>query len=158
MQRDRRTYLIREVLESYLAKNRQIGYRVKKTEALRVWAKICGDWVASHSEAFQVKDGILLIKTDSPILANELSLKERELVEAMNRELAYPLLKRIVFKSGFVEKHNSKDKAAPSEVKKKLTMETVKRVDRLVETVKEEELRDLLRKLFISSAKSKKRK
>ena len=139
MQRDKKTYSIKDVLESYLAKNKHIGYRIKSAEALRVWGRICGDLASSHSEAVHVKDGILLVKTDSPSLANELSFKQQEFIEKINEELSSPLIKKIVFKSGFVGK-NSSTAAEPSksiDKKKKLTMETVKRVDKLVETVKE---------------------
>ncbi|UCB44521.1 MAG: DUF721 domain-containing protein [Spirochaetota bacterium] len=157
MQRDKKTYSIKDVLESYLSKNKQIGYRIKSAEALQLWGRICGDWASSHSEAVHVKDGILLVKTDSPSLANELSLKQNKLIEEINKELSSPLIKKIVFKSGFIKNTDSKTEETSTSInkKKKLTMETVKRVDKLVETVKGEELRETLRKLFISSAKRK---
>ena len=124
MQRDKKTHLIKDVLESYLAKNKHIGYRIKAAEALRIWGRISGDWLSSHSEAVHVKDGILLVKTDSPSLANELSLKQQELIEEINKELSSPLIEKIVFKSGFIKKNKSKtaENSISVDKKRKLTM------------------------------------
>ena len=151
MKRDNRTYSIREVLESWLAKNRHIGYRIKAAESLTLWAKIPDEYVTSHSDAIGIKEGVLMVNTDSSVLANELSLREKEFRELLNNELGEPIVKRIVFKSGFVQR--DKDMKEPGGKEgKKLSIETLKRVNEVVESVKQQEIREGLKKLFISSA------
>jgi predicted nucleic acid-binding Zn ribbon protein len=151
LKREKRTYSIREVLDSWLAKNRSIGYRIKASESLTLWKRIPDEYVTSHSYAAGIKEGVLMVNTDSSVLANELSLREKEFRDLLNNELGEPIVKRIVFKSGFVQ--TNKDKPPPHGKKgKKLSIETLNRVNEVVESVKQQEIREGLRRLFISSA------
>ena len=153
MKRERRTYSVREVLESWLQKNRKIGYRIKTGEALTLWSRINDKYVSAHTDAVSIKEGVLIVNTDSSALANELSLKEKEFKDILNRELGEGIVAKIVFRSGFVRK--KQDSKGPGTKRgKKLSMETLRRVDNLVESVRQHELREVLKRLFISSAKS----
>lgn len=152
MKRDNRTYSLREVLEIWLANHRPIGYRVKSAEVLTVWSRLSDQYVTAHSDAASIKDGVLLVKTDSPALANELSLREDELKALINGELGAPIVKRIIFRSGFVQKRTESEQTEQRR-ERKLSMETVNRVERIVGSVKQQELREVLKKLFLSSAK-----
>lgn len=155
MKRSRRTHSIHEVLDAWLEKHRGIGYRIKAAEALAVWGRLSERYVTAHSEAVSIKDGELLVKTDSPALANELSLREDEFKDFLNSELGEAVVKKIIFRSGFVQK--SKGKEPPRRRggggEKKLSVETLNRVDSIVGPVKQEELKEVLRRLFLSSAK-----
>ena len=157
MKRDNRTYSIREVLDSWLAKNKRIGYRIKAVESLTLWARIPDEYVTSHSDAVGIKEGVLMVNTDSSVLANELSLREKEFRELLNNELGEPIVKRIVFRSGFVQ-WNKGMKPPGGKGGKKLSIETLKRVNEVVESVKQQEIREGLRQLFISSAEKGKEK
>jgi hypothetical protein len=151
VKRDNRTYSIREILNEWLAKNRRIGYRIKVAESLTLWERIPDEYVTSHSNAVGIKEGVLMVNTDSSVLANELSLREKEFRDLLNNELGEPIVKQIVFKSGFVQRN--KDKKAPGgKGGKKLSIETLNRVNEVVESVKQQEIREGLRRLFISSA------
>jgi hypothetical protein len=161
VKRSRKTHSIREVLDAWLEEHRGIGYSIKTAEALAAWGRLSESYITAHSEAVSIKDGELLVKTDSPALANELSLREDEFKDFLNSDLGEAVVKKIIFRSGFVQK--SKGKGPPrSRVggvggvvggERKLSVETLNRVDSIVGPVKQEELKEVLRRLFLSSAK-----
>ncbi len=152
MERDIKTYLIKDILETYLSKNRYIGYRIKSEEALRLWRKVVDDYIGLHTDAVLVKEGILYVHTDSSVLANELSLREKELLQKLNDVLKSPVIKGIVFKSGFIRKEKKKS-VLDIKSQKEVGIESLKKINRLVKSIKEKELRGILKKLFITAAK-----
>ena len=151
MKRDTRTYSIREVLNEWLSKNRKVGYRIKEARSIALWETIPDEYVKSHSSAKVIKEGILTVHTDSPVLANELSLRERELRDLLNGKLGEQLVKKIVFKPGYVHT-DTDEKNRDAKTVRKIGIDTLKKVDDTVESVNQEEIREVLRRLFISSA------
>jgi hypothetical protein len=128
---------------------------VKIREALRLWAGAVEEYVRLHTQAVLVKNRTLYVHADSSALASELSLRERELLDRLNRALKVRLLERIIFKAGRVahEEHG----AAPADgAKIRLTADTVKRIDATVKDIEEDELRDILRR-FLRTAAGRKR-
>ncbi|MBN2322091.1 MAG: DUF721 domain-containing protein [Spirochaetes bacterium] len=152
MKREKRVFSIREVLESWLSNNRTIAYRIKTEQAVLFWDRITDEYVSAHSAAVSIKEGTLVVNTDSSALANELALREDSLKEEMNRRLDGPVVKKIVFRCGFVKQKD--DTASMNEKSaKRPGIADMKRVDRTVEDIRGQELKNELKKLFISSLK-----
>jgi len=151
MGQDRSTFPIKDVLEKVLSKNEHIRYEIKIREAMETWGKIADDYLLHHTKAVLIKERKLFIHTDSAVLANELSMKEREYRKHINSVLKLPLIKKIVFRSGFIL---NKDTKKPPTVKKKkeLTVKTLKQIDSAVENIKEDELKNILKKFLRSTA------
>jgi hypothetical protein len=108
-----------------------------------------------HSGAVLVKDQTLFVNTDSAALANELALREHEFVEKLNTCLRKPLIKRIRFKQGHVRSRNSMG-TTKERVRADLSLKTLQKIDEIVHDVREDELRDKLRKLLIAAARRNK--
>ena len=152
MKRDRRVLTVREVLESWMRTNRAVEYRIKTDRAVTLWDEIVDDYTKAHSVAAGIKEGTLLVKTDSPVLANELAMREEDLRAGLNRLLERPVVKKIVFKSGYVKKReDGGEERRKNEKKPRLT--DLKRVDRTVEEIHGSALKEELKRLFISSLK-----
>ncbi len=152
MKKGRTTFSIKEALEFYLSKNKQLAYKVKALDAIRLWEAIVDDYIRQHTRAAVVKDNVLFVNTESAVLASELSLREKELVDRMNNALHMPIIKRIVFKSGYIgKKDNKKDNI--NKIEKSITMKTINCIDKAVSKVKEDELREILRSFLVTAAK-----
>jgi hypothetical protein len=94
-----------------------------------------------------VKDRVLFVRADSSALASELTLKEEEHRNRLNRALNMELVRKIVFKSGRVSppgRHASSLQEIPSH----LTAEHVKKIEAAVQNLDEEELREIMRRLL----------
>lgn len=152
VKRDKSTFSIKEVLNEYLLKHKDVGYRIKALESLKIWRNVVESYIQQHTEPVHIKDRVLFVNTDSAALANELSLREKELREKLNRTLETPLVKKIVFKSGLITQEKKK-KGKLNINEKSLNIKTLSRIDKTVAHIKEDELREIMKKLLITSAK-----
>ncbi len=157
MEKNKSTYSIREVLDLYLSKHKHMKYRIKSQEALMIWKTVVDNYIKLHTKTVLIKDNVLFVNTDSTVLANELSLRENELVGKLNTALRLPLIKKIIFRSGYVgsEKKNRDKK---DNINNKLTVKTLNMIDKAANNIKEDELRDIMKKFLITSAMHSKSK
>ncbi len=149
MERERDMYTVKDVLALYLSKNKYIEYKIKSQEAISAWNKVCDSYIKKHTSAVFVKNGTLFMSADSSVISNELSLKENELVKKINDLLGTPVISRIKMLSGFVKGDNSKRKTnlkRPAEI----SLKTINKIDRIVNSIKEDELRFIMKKYFIT--------
>jgi hypothetical protein len=154
VQKKKSTYSIKEVLNEYWSKNRALAHRIKSFQALEMWDTVVDSSLHSHTAAVTMNDGILFVNTDSAPLANELSLQEKELREKLNGKLVFPVVKKIVFKSGYIPK-NKAGKNKKNTQKKNITLGMVKKIEETVKDVKEDELREILKRFFLAAAEKK---
>jgi hypothetical protein len=158
-------HTVRSVLEGYISRYPELQYQVKIREALRIWPSITDDYTNRHTDAVMIKDRTMYVNADSSALATELTLREEELLDRLNRELGIPLLRHIHFKSGHVsrkeESHEDsaglhgfgevsgeREEAPPGKESSRLTARTLKRIDSMVSVIDEEELRSALKRFL----------
>ena len=137
------------ILQKYLSKNKYIEYRIKSQEAITAWNKVCDSNIKNHTAALFVKNGTLFISADSPVISNELSLRENELVKKINDEIGTPVISRIKMVTGFVKSGNHKRKKnqrLPAET----SLKTINNIDKIVNNIKEDELRFIMKKYLIA--------
>ena len=155
MGKTRKLFTLKEALDSFLSRNKEISYKIKSQQALSVWDSVVDEGLRAHTRAVFIKDGVLFVNTDSAALSNELALRESELKKKLNSSIGAEIIRRIVFKSGFIKKLKEK-----KEIKKintiKLTLKALNTIDATLQPVREDELRLLLRKFLITIATRKK--
>lgn len=135
------------ILEEYLARHPRMRYEVKSKEAVSRWPILVDEYARLHTEAVMVKDRVLFVHTDSSALASELTLKEEEYRNRLNRDLNMELVRKIVFKSGRVSTHG-RHASSLQDVPSHLTAEHVKKIEEAVQHLDEEELREVMRRLL----------
>ena len=149
------------VLSDYIARHPEFRYQLKVREALPAWSRISDEYTSRHTEAVMVKDGILYVNTDSSALASELTLRGDELLDRLHRELGTRVLKRIVFKSGRIAGYR---KPSPGEGKDpggkgaapRLSAGVLKRIENTVGVIREEELREAMKRFLRIAAQRNK--
>ena len=151
MKKEKSTYSIGEVLDEYFSKNREVGYRIKSLEAIKKWDTVVNDYIKRHTKPVQIKDRILFVNADSAVLANELSLREQELRTKLNHTLKFPIIEKIIFRSGSVRKNDKKEEKA-KKISHNINIRTLNLIDKTVEKIKESDLREIIKKFLISSA------
>ena len=142
-------YTIKDVLALYLSKNKYIEYRIKSQEAITAWEKICDSYIKNHTSALFVKNDTLFISADSSVISNELSLQENVLVKRINDKIGTPVLSRIKMLTGFVKGDNHKRKTnvrRPADI----SLKTINNIDKIVNSIKEDELRFVMKKYLIT--------
>jgi len=150
----KKLFTIKEALDSFLSRNKELSYKIKSQYALSVWDSVVDEELRVHTKAVLIKDGILFVNSDSAALSNELAMREEEFIKKLNSSIGGEIIKKVVFKSGFVKKEKKK-----KEINKlktiNLTLKTLNAIDSVVQSVKEDELRLLLRKFLITIATRK---
>lgn len=119
--------------------------------ALDKWEEIVGETLSEHTRPAYVKDGVLYIYVDSSVWVQELSLFKNKLIEKINDRMSIPnIIKDIVF----INKGKSFRKRKYQQTKKdmKLSLQEEERIAKIVEDVKDEELREILKNYYRSIA------
>lgn len=85
---------IKSVLDSFLRKT-GLEKPVLQQKALVVWNEVVGDTVAKRTQPEEVKHGVLVVKVDTPVWRNELSLRKKEILERLNQALGQRVINDI---------------------------------------------------------------
>ncbi len=151
MKRDTKPIRVRDILEGMLSRNERLKYEVKIREALNSWSDIAEVYVRAHTKAVYVKNRTLYVNTESSVLANELSLREKEYIRKLNSAAGIDVIKKIVFKAGntIYEKNEGREKTRPGG---RLSMNVLKKIDTSVLHIKEGDLREIFRRFLRTTA------
>lgn len=88
-----------ELLEGVLA-NLDLRTRFREQQAVLAWPQMVGRVVAAHSEAEDVRDGVLLVATDTAAWSQELQMRHEELLALVARQVGPGVIRQIHFRSG----------------------------------------------------------
>ena len=143
------------LLDGVLA-NLDLRTRFREHLAVMSWPQIVGPTVAAHSEAEAVRDGVLLVATDSPAWAHELQMRQQELLRILADRLGPGVIRQIHFRSGLRRRRqqSSRQRGAtlrPAEFK--LSGRQEKRVAEAASKVEDEELRLRVQRALTSLAR-----
>lgn len=96
---------VSEILGDIIGDKPKLSRAIEEAGAAGFWDKAIDPRGVKHSEAVKVKDGVLYVNVDSPVWAQEFSLRKKEIIDKLNalsndREL----IKDIKFKTGKVRR------------------------------------------------------
>lgn len=153
MKRERKPLKVSYVLDEFFRNHRYIYYRVKMESSIKLWEKIEDPLIKMHTKAISAKDGVLIVRTSSSVVSNELSLREVELLDRINTLLGERIIKKIVFKTGFIKKEK-KNEDFDIHNERKISYNVLKKIDELIKGLKDEDLKKKLKRLFIEAYKA----
>ena len=87
---------IKTVLNTYLFKT-GLDKGVKQQQAVNIWPTAVGKKIAENTTVQDVKHGILLVHAESPVWAQELQFKKKEILSNLNSSLGKKRIKDIRF-------------------------------------------------------------
>ena len=87
---------IKTVLNTYLFKT-GLDKGVKQQQAVSLWPTAVGKKIAENTTVQDVKRGILLVHAESPVWAQELQFKKKEILSNLNSSLGKKTIKDIRF-------------------------------------------------------------
>ncbi|ACK42822.1 MULTISPECIES: DUF721 domain-containing protein [Dictyoglomus] len=119
--------------------------------AMDKWEEVVGETLSQHTKPAYVREGVLYVYVDSSVWVQELSLFKDKLIEKLNSSMIIPhVIKDIVF----IDKGRAFKKFKKKEIKReiKLSLQEEQRIAKIVEDIKDEELREILRNYYRSIA------
>ena len=87
---------IKTVLNTYLFKT-GLDKGVKQQQAVSLWPTAVGKKIAEKTTVQDVKHGVLVVRVDSPIWAQELQFQKKEVLFKINKTLGKKTIKDIRF-------------------------------------------------------------
>ena len=87
---------IKTVLNTYLFKT-GLDAGVNQQQAVNLWPIVVGKKIAENTTIQDVKHGVLIVRVDSPIWAQELQFQKKEVLFKINKTLGKKTIKDIRF-------------------------------------------------------------
>ncbi len=142
------------LLDGVLA-NLDLRTRFREHMAILAWPRLAGQVVASHTEAEAVRDGVLIVATDTAVWAQELQMRSRELLHRIADQIGPDVIRDVHFRSGRKRKRGVPSGAArqprPSEIK--LGGPQQRQIAEATAGIEDEELRERAERAFLSLAR-----
>ena len=87
---------IKTVLNTYLFKT-GLDTGVNQQQAVNLWPIVVGKKIAENTTIQDVKHGVLIVRVDSPIWAQELQFQKKEVLFKINKTMGKKTIKDIRF-------------------------------------------------------------
>ena len=137
------------LLEAVLT-NLDVRTRFREHLAVMAWPQIAGKVVASHSQAEAVRDGVLIVSTDTAAWAQELHMRQRELVGLLAAQVGAGVIGEIHFRTGRTRRARVERGRRPRPAELKLSARQQKEVSEAAAKIEDEALRARAERAFAS--------
>lgn len=140
---------VEEAIEKCL-RHYKLEKRVRERKVLKLWDRVVGESIASHTRAYRVQKGKLWVRVDSSSWLNELLFFKEKIKEKINQELGKGVIREVYFRMGRVEKRPPPPPPPPPKKKRRLTPEKREKIEEMVRKLKDKRLRETFRKILIT--------
>ena len=74
-----------------------IQKKLQEYDAVVNWEKIVGERIAQRTTAIRIQQGVLFVHVKTSTWRNELTLRKKEIIDKLNREIGLDVVKDIKF-------------------------------------------------------------
>ena len=85
------------IVIDHLIKSEGIERPILQNKALINWEEIVGKQIAKHSTPEEVKHGVMVVRVETPVWRNELTLRKNEILEKLNKGSHTQIIQDIKF-------------------------------------------------------------
>ncbi len=146
---------IKTILEDTLD---QLGLseKIDECKALTLWNDVAST-LASRTQPVSISNSRLIVNVTDSVVLHTLSLYKRKYVEKINLLAGRDVIKDIIFRVGKVEKKDTEPKDRDNYMEElkgtQLDQGELEKIDEIVSTIEDDDIRDSLRNLFINQCK-----
>jgi hypothetical protein len=146
---------IKTILEETLD---QLGLseKIDECKALTLWYDVAST-MACRTQPISITNNRLIVNVTDSVLLHTLSLYKRKYVEKINLLAGRDVIKDIIFRVGKVEKRDreviDKDNYMEELKGTQLDQSEIEKIDEIVSTIEDDDIKDSLRYLFINQSK-----
>lgn len=146
---------------------RKLGYdkKVREQQAMFLWDEIVGEHVARNSQPTQIDNGRMSVVVSDSVWLTELNLLRMQYIAKINEQLGAKVVREIDFKIGRVNRPSERISPRRIEAEEdyrtkleeiELDPEELKIIGQAVANVEDEELGEILKRIFTDQKKSAK--
>jgi len=140
------------LLEGVLA-NMDLRSRLREHLAVMAWPQIAGEVIGSHTRAETVRDGVLIVATDTSAWAQELHMRRHDLLARVAEEVGAGLIREIHFRSGTIAPKRGRRAADPRPLDIELSPRQVQDLMQAAAHIEDPALRGRAERAFVAAAR-----
>lgn len=129
--------------------------RLEEGRALILWDEVASS-LATRTEPIKITHGKMSINVTDSVVLHQLTLYKNKYIDKINRMLGKRVVRDIVFRVGKVNKRGQLAENRDEYIKKlhnvKLNENELTKIDEITSQIKDSELRDSLKELFVSQS------
>lgn len=145
---------IRSILEQTL-KGLELDGPLKAYSIWNAWKGIVGEPVSLHARPHAIRNRILFVEVSHSTWMQQLQFLKPTLLKKINDYLGEPLIEDIRFRIGKIPVAVTPSNKKEEEKEENLSPQTMDRIEQLLQTITDPEVRKGFKELFIKSALSK---
>jgi predicted nucleic acid-binding Zn ribbon protein len=89
---------LKDLLQRFL-RSSPLAEGLERQRALEIWPEVVGELIAAHSEAISLEGGVLHVRVDSSVWAQELTMEQTRIKAGFARRLGKGAVREIRFTS-----------------------------------------------------------
>ena len=137
--------------------NRKLKKRIDDCKAFELWDSVVGEKIASRTEPFALRAGILKIYVSDHGWLQELQFLKEEIKDRLNEAQGKDSIESLYFKLGPVKEKEAVEPSLSEQLRKvSLTKKEKEEIAVLVEKVENKEIKESIKKVLIKEAKRRK--
>lgn len=118
-----------------------------------VWDTCVGEAVAAHAQPESIHQGRLLVTVSDPAWSHQLQFLKDDLKKKLNRQLGRAVVNELRFRIGAVKPQAPPSPAPASPRPVLLEAKVLNAIDEAVAPIKDEELREMVRRYLMAAAR-----
>ncbi len=142
---------IHSILEQTL-KGLELDVPLKTYSIWGAWKEIAGEPVSLHSRPHAIRNRILFVEVSHSTWMQQLQFLKPTLLKKINAYLGEPLIEDIRFRIGKIPTAVRPSNSKEEEKEEKLSRQTMDRIEQLLQTITDPDVRKGFKELFVKSA------
>lgn len=124
--------------------------RFRGLRIFEVWDTLMGEEISKNAQPVSINQGRLVVSVRNSIWMNELQFSKLKIRSKLNRELGKDTITDVTFRIGPILEKKREEPAMPS--RKALDSKSMERINRMVASIEDEQLRKLLKNWMAAAA------
>ncbi|MDD2557253.1 MAG: DUF721 domain-containing protein [Desulfuromonas sp.] len=124
-----------------------IASRIEQHQVWTIWDKVVGAQIAAHARPASIRNNVLEVRVDHAVWMQQLQLLKPQILAKLNRELNCPPIDSMYLRRKTPEPPIRREPQVDLVLPELSTME-MHRAERLVETIKDENVRNAMLRLL----------
>jgi hypothetical protein len=133
--------------------NLDLRTRFREHLVVAAWPQIAGKVVSAHSRAETVRDGVLIVATDTPAWAQELHMRRAQLLQRVAEQVGQGLITEIHFRSGGRTRRKAGPPRQPRPAEMKLSRRQEQQIAEAAASIADPGLRSRAERAFLALAR-----
>lgn len=143
-------YALKDIISKFIEKNPEISkqYGINLNN---IWKEVVGDIISEISSPNLLKDKTLEVLVKNSTWINQLRLMKKDIINKFNNTVGGNFIEEIEFKLDRRKKKDNKKIERKCKIERPISDEIVEKINRSLKNVKDKDLKDLLKNIFMKS-------